>query len=189
MSRVESTRVTAQPGAVHSRSAVIHSRMTPPESLQVGMTQYHTSHESGITLLLSSHESRSHKETVRVTSCFRDSSIMKTESHLLFTSLRGCNSGTLMITRLPLLSFAVNQLRPFPSLIKLRNPSLCWSEDHKRQTILRACLTGSCLMLEDHSLSLALPSLLYKLASSGSSKSREGSTLLSHDSESSLESS
>jgi hypothetical protein len=63
MSRVESTGVTAQPGAVHSHSAVIHSCMTLSESLRVGMTQYRTSHESGVTLLLSksrviSHESR-----------------------------------------------------------------------------------------------------------------------------------
>jgi hypothetical protein len=57
MSRVESARVTAQPGAVCSRSAVIRSRMTPSESLRVGMTQYCTGHESGVTLLLSSHES------------------------------------------------------------------------------------------------------------------------------------
>jgi hypothetical protein len=57
MSRVESVRVTAQPGAVHSCSAVIRSHMTPLESLRVGMTQYHTGHESGVTLLLSSHES------------------------------------------------------------------------------------------------------------------------------------
>jgi hypothetical protein len=57
MSRVESTRVTAQPGAVCSRSAVIRSRMTPSESLQVGMTQYRMSHESGVMLLLLNHES------------------------------------------------------------------------------------------------------------------------------------
>jgi hypothetical protein len=41
------------------------------------MTQYHTGHESGVTLLLSSHESSvtnhgSRKETVQVTSHFRD---------------------------------------------------------------------------------------------------------------------
>jgi hypothetical protein len=53
MSRVESTGVTAQPGAVRSRSAVIRSRMTPSESLRVSMTQYRTGHESGVTLLLS----------------------------------------------------------------------------------------------------------------------------------------
>jgi hypothetical protein len=77
MSRVESTRVTAQPGTVRSCSAVIRSHMTPSESLQVGMTQYRTSHESGVTLLLSSHQSSvtshgSRKETVWVTSRFRD---------------------------------------------------------------------------------------------------------------------
>jgi hypothetical protein len=79
MSRIESARVTAQLGAVRSHSAVIRSRMTPSESLQLGMTQYRTSHESGVTLLLLSHESSvsshkswSRKETVRVTSCFRD---------------------------------------------------------------------------------------------------------------------
>jgi hypothetical protein len=63
MSRVESSRVTAQPGAVRSHSAVIRSRMTPSESLRVGMTQYRTGHKSGVALLLSklrviSHESR-----------------------------------------------------------------------------------------------------------------------------------
>jgi hypothetical protein len=57
MSRVELTRVTAQPGAVRSHSTVIRSRMTPSESLRVGMTQYRTSQESGVTLLLSSHGS------------------------------------------------------------------------------------------------------------------------------------
>jgi hypothetical protein len=57
MSQVESTRVTAQPGAVCSHSTVIRSRMTPSESLRVGMTQYRTSHESGVTLLLLNHES------------------------------------------------------------------------------------------------------------------------------------
>jgi hypothetical protein len=78
MSRVKSTRVTVQPGTVRSHSAVIRSRMTPSESLQVGMTQYRTGHESGVTLLLSSHESsvtkQSRKETVRVTSRFCDNS-------------------------------------------------------------------------------------------------------------------
>jgi hypothetical protein len=56
MSRVESTGVSVQPGAVCSHlqsSAVIRSCMTPSESLQVGMTQYRTSHELGVTLLLS----------------------------------------------------------------------------------------------------------------------------------------
>jgi hypothetical protein len=79
MSQVESTGVTAQPGTVCSRSAVIRSHMTPSESLRVGMTQYRTGHESGVMLLLSSHESsvsshesQSRKETVRVTSRFRD---------------------------------------------------------------------------------------------------------------------
>jgi hypothetical protein len=77
MSRVESARITVQPGAVRSRSAVICSHITHSESLRVSMTQYHMSHESGVTLLLSSHgsishESRSHKETVQVTSRFRD---------------------------------------------------------------------------------------------------------------------
>jgi hypothetical protein len=63
MSQVESTGVTAQPGAVRSCSAVIRGHMTPSESLRVGMTQYRTGHELGVTLLLSksrviSHESR-----------------------------------------------------------------------------------------------------------------------------------
>jgi hypothetical protein len=57
MSQVESVRVTVQPGAVCSHSAVIRSHMTPSESLQVSMTQYRMSHESGVMLLLSSHES------------------------------------------------------------------------------------------------------------------------------------
>jgi hypothetical protein len=51
--------------------------MTPSESLQVGMTQYHTGHKLGVTLLLLNHESSvtshgSRKETVWVTSRFRD---------------------------------------------------------------------------------------------------------------------
>jgi hypothetical protein len=75
MSRVKSIRVTTQPGAVCSHSAVIRSRMTPSESLRVGMTQYRTGHESGVALLLSESSVISHryrKETVWVTSCFRD---------------------------------------------------------------------------------------------------------------------
>jgi hypothetical protein len=69
-----------------SLSAVIRSRMTPSESLRVGMTQYRTSHESGVTSLQSccycrvtgsiSHESRSRKETVRVTSRFHDNAAL-----------------------------------------------------------------------------------------------------------------
>jgi hypothetical protein len=67
--------------------------MTPSESLRVGMTQYHTSHESGVTLLLSksriiSRESRSRKETVRVTSCSRDiTSLLTSDVQGLVTNL------------------------------------------------------------------------------------------------------
>ena len=75
-------------------------------------------------------------------SSLRCCSIIYTESHHVFTSLRGWSSGTWTGVCLPLLSFAVNHPRSFPSWMNARKPSLHWSEEHRRQTILQARRRG-----------------------------------------------
>ncbi len=54
--------------------------------------------------------------------------IMYTESHLIFTSLRGCSTGTWTREYMLALFFAVNQPCSLPSLINARKPSLLPSE-------------------------------------------------------------
>lgn len=67
----------------------------------------------------------------------RQCNIMYTESHLVFTSLRGYSAGTSTGTDTPLSFFTVKQLRLLPSLMNARKPSLCWSGDKPLRKLAR----------------------------------------------------
>jgi hypothetical protein len=77
MSRVESTRVTAQPGAVRSQfcshpQLYDSFRVTTSRHDSVSYWSRVGSHVATVESSVISHESQSHKETVRVTSHFHD---------------------------------------------------------------------------------------------------------------------